>query len=237
MKKAVAWIMAVSVLFGIGYCFTGCSVLESFLGPILSEPIEEASDYTEEEHLQRVSDLVEKRYMQEGSEYTSYEVHPVYNENDELEYFIVDFEPEGYVYVQMSEVVTIVSVGMYVRYRPENEFWRPYTYAPGTECTVPDENGEMVTYEDIMFKQDENGNYYGFRISHFKAANIANEKRYLLRIYTKSGSFLGLVPAVKRGDKYLNLVSWEEMEFYPGLKSDDCVVSGIHFIPKPEFEL
>ena len=230
--------MAVSVLFGISYCVAGCSVLESFLGPILNEPIEKSSDYTEEEHLQRVSDLVEKRYMQEGSEYTSYEVHPVYNENDKLEYFIVDFEPEGYVYVQIHDVVTIMTTEMYVRDYHESEFWRPYTYVPGAECTVPDENGEMVTYKDIMFKQDENGNYYGFRVSHFKAAKIKNEKRYLLQIFDSTeGSRRGLVPAVKRGDKYLNLVSWEEFEFYPGLKSDDCVVSEVHFIPKAEFEL
>ena len=227
MKKAVAWIMAVSVLFGVGYCFTGC------IGTV----IDEASDYTEEEHLQRVSDLVEKRYMQEGSQYTSYEVYPVYDEYEELQYFVIDFEPEGYVYILLQKTVGRFCRGMYTRDCYENEFWRPYTYAPGAECTVPDENGEMVTYEDILFRQDENGNYYGFRVSHFKAANIANEKRYLLQLNRKSGDPLGLVPAVKRGEKYLNLVSWEEMEFYPGLRSDVCPYAYIGFIGKPDFDL
>ena len=187
--------------------------------------------------MQRVSALVEKRYMKEGSEYTSYEVHPVYDEYEDLKYFVVDFEPEGYVYVRISEKITLFSAGMYLRDRPESKFWRPYTYAPGAECTVPDENGELVTHHDVMYKQDEEGNYYGFRVSHFKAVNIENEKRYFLIIYDKSGSKRGIVPAVKRGDKYLNLASWEEMEFYPGLKSKECVVSDIHFIPKKEFNL
>ena len=227
MRLILSWIMAVSVLFGIGYCFTGC----------INTVIDEASNYTEEEHLQRVSDLVEKRYMQEGSEYTSYEVYPVYDEYEELSYFIVDFEPEGYVYIKLNKVIVTFGPSMYTR-SDENEFWRPYTYAPGTECTVPDENGEMVTYEDILFRQDENGNYYGFRVSHFKAANIMNEKRYLLQIYNGTGSSRrGLVPAVKRGDKYLNLVSWEEMEFYPGLQTDECPYADIVFIGKSYFDL
>ena len=175
--------------------------------------------------------------MQEGSKYTSYEVYPVYNEYEELKYFVIDFEPEGYVYILLQKTVGRFGRGMYTR-SYENEFWRPYTYAPGAECTVPDENGKMITYKDVMFKQDENGNYYGFRVSHFKAAKIENERRYLLQIYNGEGSSKrGLIPAVKRGDKYLNLVSWEEFEFYPGLQSDECSYADILFIGKPEFDL
>ena len=140
VKRIIVWIMAISVMLGIGSSFVGCDDLVAI--------IDEASNYTEEEHLQRVSALVEKRY----------EVHPVYDEYEDLKYFVVDFEPEGYVYVRISEKITLFSAGMYLRDRPESKFWRPYTYAPGAECTVPDENGELVTHHDVMYKQDEEGN-------------------------------------------------------------------------------
>jgi len=229
VKQIIVWIVAISVMLGIGSSFVGCDDLVAI--------IDEASNYTEEEHLQRVSALVEKRYMKEGSEYTSYEVHPVYDEYEDLSYFVVDFEPEGYVYIYLNKKIVSFGPSMYLRDRPESKFWRPYTYAPGAECTVPDENGELVTHHDVMYKQDEEGNYYGFRVSHFKAANIENERRYFLIIYDNNGSKRGIVPAVKRGDKYLNLASWEEMEFYPGLKSELCPYADIIFIGKPDFDL
>lgn len=229
VKRIIVWIVAISVMLGIGSSFVGCDDLVAI--------IDEASNYTEEEHLQRVSALVEKRYMKEGSEYTSYEVHPVYDEYEDLSYFVVDFEPEGYVYIYLNKKIVSFGPSMYLRDPDESEFWRPYTYAPGAECTVPDENGELVTHHDVMYKQDEEGNYYGFRISHFKAVNIVDEKRFLFQIYDDAGSKRGYAPAVKRGDKYFNLVSWEEFEFYPKLRSEECVISGIFFVGKSDFDL
>ena len=224
VKNSLVFFLAIGLLFG----FAGCNLLDI----ILSEEIDNANNYTEEEHLRRVSDLVEKRYMTDANEYTSFEVYPIYDEYEDLRYFVVDFEPEGYVYIYLNEKVVRFGPSMYWRCPYESEFWRPYTYAPGMECTVPDENGEMVTYHDICFKKDEEGNYYGFRVSHFKAANIKNEKRYLLQIYDKYSNTEGLVPVVKRDERYLNLVSWEEIEFYDEFCSENCVLSNISFIPK-----
>ncbi len=222
VKKSLVFFLAIGLLFG----FAGCNLLDI----ILSEEIDNANNYTEEEHIQRVSELVEKRYMTDTNEYTSFEVYPIYDEYEELRYFIVDFEPEGYVYIYLNEKVVRLGSSMYLRCTPESEFWRPYTYAPGMECTVPDENGEMVTYHDICFKKDEEGNYYGFRVSHFKASNIKNEKRYLFIVYDNTGSKRGYVPAVKRGERYLNLMSWEEFDFYPEIRSENCVISDIFLL-------
>ena len=79
--------------------------------------------------------------------------------------------------------------------------------------------------------QDENGAYYGFHVSHFRAANIRDERRYFIPV-----SDGNMMPAVKRGDMYLNLVSWQEVpcsaDFDNVLESDET-----HFAPKAGFPL
>lgn len=219
LKKIIAVFLAICIMLGIGCSFVGCSII-----------LDKASNYSEYEHLQRVSDLVEKRYMKEDGKYSSYEVYPVYNGYDELRYFVVDFEPEGYIYILLQEKIILFGVSMYTRSDGESKFWRPYTFEPGMICTIPDENGELKTYYDVCFKKDENGNYYGFRVSHFKAANIKNEKRYLLN------SERGYIPAVRRGDEYINLVSWDKIE-YPVIEISKYAVSNIGFVGKSYFNL
>ena len=50
VKKSLVFFLAIGLLFG----FAGCNLLDI----ILSEEIDNANNYTEEEHLQRVSELV-----------------------------------------------------------------------------------------------------------------------------------------------------------------------------------
>ena len=38
-----------------------------------------AGSYTEEQHIQRVTERAEERFLGEGSEYTGLEVYPIYN--------------------------------------------------------------------------------------------------------------------------------------------------------------
>ena len=59
--------------------------------------------YNEQEHFERVAKRVEKRYMQnEDSKFTSYEIYPLYDENDEISFFMVEFEPYGFVCVETN---------------------------------------------------------------------------------------------------------------------------------------
>ena len=160
-----------------------------------------ADKYTEEEHIQRVSKRVEKRYMQEGSEFTGYEVFPLYDANDELKYILVELEPYGFVYIRINKnsVKSVLSNGMYWRHHLEGYEWQRYTIVDGERVYETDENGEEIKYKD----------------SHFKVAGVENEKRYLLlaTIYDDyGGNDTRHVPAVKRGDKFLNLVSMEEFD-------------------------
>ena len=70
-------------------------ILLSFLlllGMLLSFSSCRASSYTEEEHIARVTERAKERFLGEGSEYTGLEVFPVYNEYDELNYMLIEFQ-------------------------------------------------------------------------------------------------------------------------------------------------
>ena len=206
MKKKVLAVILIAIVCSM--IFVGC--------------VPPADKYTEEEHIARVSKRVEKRYMQDGSEYTSYTVFPLYNADDELEFLLVEFEPYGFVYILIynkSMVVTLVS-GMYLRDYHEGQSWQRYTIKDGESVYETGENGEPIEYND----------------NHYKVAGVANERRYLLHIRVDEINSK-YVPAIKHGDKYLNLVSMEEFDFSLGQIYEDQPVADITFIPKSDFKL
>lgn len=69
----------------------------------------------------------------------------------------------------------------------------------------------LSDYPNRLWEIDQNGEPIIYKNSQFKIANITNEKRYFLWVEQKNGSLY--IPAVKRGDKYLNLVSMDEFVY------------------------
>ena len=220
MKRGLIAVLAAAILVATLGCFAGCA--------------DRAENYTEAEHLERVAALAEKRYMGEGSEYTSFEVHPLYDDSETLRYFLIEFAPAGYVYVLLKSETSLFGGGdMYQRGSPESALWYPYTVEKGAECVVPDESGRMVEYRDRRLKTDADGQYISYRVSHFKAANINGERRYFLPVYfgeeSRTPSF---IPAVRRGELFLNLVSMEELQYRPEMVTGQDAVSDISFFAK-----
>ena len=227
MKKSKVFcvIMAVCSLFAAALC-TGCSAL-----------------YSEEQHMQRIRERAEERFLGEDSEYTGLEVYPIYNEYDELKYALIEFEPQGFLYVLIREGITfelISGVGMYLcsDMEPE-ESWMPYRVKEGFNDEMIDEDGHKTTYNDCELFRDEKGDVIVYHQSHFKVAGIENERRYLLSIVSVShgsGSD-ALIPAVKRGEQYLNLVDGTLIDYEPGMQSATYAVEHLSFIPKSDFDL
>ena len=228
MKKITKFyvcIIAVVSLTAAGLC-TGCS----------------SGFYSEEQHIQRVRERAEERYLGEGSEYTGLEVYPVYNEYDELKYMLIELEPQGFMYVRIEKDSTfewLSGVGMYLCSELEPVSWMPYRVKEGMREEVVDENGHTSIYTDRELFRDENGNAIIYHQSHFKVAGIENERRYLLSIVSVShgsGSD-ALIPAVKRGEQYLNLVDGTLIDYEPGMQSATYAVEHLSFIPKSDFDL
>lgn len=202
-----------------------------------------AGSYTEEQHIQRVTARAEERFLGEGSEYTGLEVYPIYNEYDELNYMLIELEPQGFVYVLIRDDVTfewISGVGMYLCSELEPVSWIPYRVHEGMREEVVDEDGHTTYYTNRELFRDENGDVIVYHQSHFKVAGIENERRYLLSIVStvdySSGSD-ALIPAVKRGEQYLNLVDGTLIDYEPGMQSATYAVEYLYFIPKYDFSL
>ena len=78
---------------------------------------------------------------------------------------------------------------------------------------------------------DENDMPILHETSHFKTANIQDEKRYFLKYRSK------YIPAVKRNDKFLNLISMEYMDINYKNEIDQPTIDFVTFIPEPAFKL
>lgn len=185
--------------------------------------------YSEEKHMQRIRERAEERFLGEGSEYTGLEVYPIYNEYDELKYALIEFEPQGFLYVSIGEQAYPWK-GMYTLSSRESESWMPYRVKEGAIEDVYDADGNLLYQTtDREYFRDENGHVIIYYESHFKVSGIENERRYLL-----DGG--GLIPAVKRGEQYLDLVDGELIDYTPGEESDYATVD-FAFIGKAYFDL
>ena len=219
-KRFLTVIMAIGMASAVLLCGSGCT----------------AESYTEAQHIKRVTKLAEKRYLTEDSPYTSLQVFPLYTENDELGYFVIEFEPYGYVYVKIQQGTRCYIVGMYTLSSSYvDELWRRYEVEIGMDAPMTDDDGNYLgTYRNRKWVADEKGNYVNYRVSHFKAANIQNEKRYFLEIEQKANNSSdynrGYIPAIKRGARYLNLISMEEMKYEPKIEAEKyATADGVYF--------
>ena len=221
-KKLLSILMLAVIVLSI-FSLAGCTV--------------KASDFSDEEHFERVTKLVEKRYIQDNEDYTGYKLYPLYNENDTLAFFLVDLEPCGYVYIQINDedLSKIGGRSMYTRDCNENRIWRRCTVEIGNTALMTDERGQTVAYPDTKWITDENDEITDYYDSHFKVANICDEKRYLLKI-VQNGTY-DYMPAVKRGNQYLNLVSMELMDYESEFETKKYAVAHLGFIAKAEFNL
>lgn len=159
-KIKVKSIVALVLLFSLCMCFVWGHARQ-------------ASDYTTEQHIQRMSERIEKRFMAEDNgKRTGFEIKPLYNENGMLNIFLVEFEPYGYLYVLVGDELNKVFGWLGFRtsmYTLSNSTiirtWSPYTLNP-------------TTFEKEWIL-DEEGNKIVYNRSPFYVANAGNAKYYL----------------------------------------------------------
>ena len=188
--------------------------------------------YNEQEHFERVAKRVEKRYMQnEDSKFTSYEIYPLYDENDEISFFMVEFEPYGFVCVEINKSYSWLMsqfgiVGMYPKY-DYYTYGTWYRYRIRTDYSEEYLEGHWrkdVYRENQYYEVADDGERIEYHDSYYKVANIQNEKRYLLYINER------YIPAVKCGNNWLNLISMEEFDLNQPV--EDMPSSNIYFVIK-----
>lgn len=158
-----------------------------------------SSWYSEEQHIKRLNKRVENGYKNwnylNGEHYESFKIYPLYDENDTLKYFLVEFEPLGFTFVRVNEYelnrqfIGFFRKSMYTKGRLYRDDL-PYTPFVETLSSV-----EMPIL-------DENKNKVEFVKSPYYVGGYINEKKYFINCKT-SGYY---ICAVKRGDNFVNAV-------------------------------
>ena len=199
-----------------------------------------SSWYSEKQHTQRVENRIKRRFIDgdvllnsvnsktglpstANVKATDFEIYPLYNENDEPEYFLIEFEPYGYlyVYIRQKPIYSVFHGGysMYAISSPHgNQPWCQRSFYEGSYSDATENGLEVCGGHDgkyVVYDKDEKGNKIMYLNSPFKVKGIKDEKRYLV-----GRSYL---PAVKKGDKFVNLYSDEEFEIINGEYSEEQI--------------
>ena len=160
-----------------------------------------ASKYSEEEHIERVKKIIEEKYLEDN---VSYKLTPIYDYEDKLAYFVVDFSNNTYFYIKINE-------------KDLSFFWGPSMYVKDTmdSNSGPWKRSKFIEKDGQIieeFEQDENGNDILYYNSHFQVANIDDDTKCYLIDMKYSGNML--IPAIKLGDEWLNLITMETFNIY-----------------------
>lgn len=209
IKKLSAIILTVTLVFCM-FSLSGC--------------ISHSNNYSESEHIQRVTNLAKKRYIQENTPYSDLHVYPLYNKNDKLEYFLIEMEPYGYDYIKLHD--NDFGHSLYTRNASNNWPWARYVVEIGSWAYLKDDNGIIRDFKDRRWTElDENNDPIIYKCSHFKAADIQDERRYLLDV--DQDTEYGWMPAVKRNGRYLNLLSMDYMDYKYSVDTKKWPIAGI----------
>ena len=165
-------------------------------------------NFTDEEHINNIRPRIEKAYSIQRHEY---ELIPLYNQNEKLSCFLVNFADGGFSYFKID-----------FDFKPPklapNSLDRLYYHASAnytfkTKGWVIDN----VINGCSHVEKDENGKEIRYRDNHFKTSNIdKNLKWYLVELeYDYNNHIYYLyIPAIKVDGIFINVVSGKAINFF-----------------------
>ena len=204
----------------------GCLVVAAvfILTPVvLLTAGEKAWWYTEAQHIARIKRKVNKTFMTNEFEFESFDVYPLYSQDEKLGYFLVEFAPKGFMYVELLDE--------YLFIMRKSCCGRRSLYAYDGYPNFSDKRWsryDIVLGDIRYFESGLDNKRVVYENSPFAAADIKDEKRYMLDLKDVSGKNV-LVPAVKRGDKYINLISLAEVKFEYGCLTEEQAATEFRF--------
>ena len=223
MKK---WVKRVTAC--LLFCIIICSLILNF-----ASCAKKADSFTVEEHVQRITERLMKRFNNEDDwlfiNETGFNVYPLYDQNDKVNYCLVEVEPEGFMFVRiLDERKKIyscfgISTSMYrvSGIHDKDHTWSPYIKDVTDSQDPPD--------RDKIWILDENGEriYYS-RSPYYVTGNIT-EKMYFLELDNSIK-----VCAIKKDGEFINLVSCEKFSID---EWDKQAVLEITFWPSIAYDL
>lgn len=191
-----------------------------------------SSWYSEEQHVKRITKRLgkdeNKWNYKDGSSYESFNVYPLYNEDDDLEYFLVEYDPYGFGFLEMRDyeirpfLLKGWGVSMYFKSLPDViESWSPHTKDLTNSQPEPDRDKKWIL--------DESGNKIEYGKSPYYISGHINDKKYLIR---GDGGFIF---AVNQGELYINLISGVSFDINSEKDCSEQATVRMQFIPKPAY--
>lgn len=154
------------------------------------------SDFTVEEHADRIRERLDRKIPELEAIFDfnvdSYELLPVLSENNELSYYIAEFEPLGFLVIMLldekGDCDSVIPRSMYYHYDVVLE-WSPYYYDSNNkneECYYYDEFGEKIVYHHSPFyvNQTQSKKNYIFNYSGISYVFCTNIDGYLINQIT-----------------------------------------------------
>ncbi|MEE0842658.1 MAG: hypothetical protein U0M04_07175 [Christensenellales bacterium] len=169
--------------------------------------------YSTEQHMGRISKRVQERFIDTG-QYQSYSVYPLYDENDEVSHFLVEFEPSWHMVVEPQDALPLLFKRMYVC-NDLDGYSRWYRYRETLSVPCYDESIHWEWKDEINYphyseqvekwvETDSAGEIINRAESPYKAAGVEDDEK----LFLIEGKEM-FIPAVQRDGMYLNLVSME----------------------------
>ena len=235
MKKKVSIIVTLCVLASVVIAIT--------VGCVWTEVANNPNYYTADEHFERVCELAEEKVGKDN-----YKIDYLYNEKDELFGFLIEYSADiGGLDIVMvhnpsfSQKVSGVSMycginANYMRYKIRKEETEVFENGikwirPDKEVLQIEKNGKVEAqlaveaYPDRLWEINENGSGIMHTVSPYALAGADDEMKYLLQV--KQNGKTDYIPAIKKGDKYLNLISLEEFEYQYEYAQEEQAVMGL----------
>ncbi len=177
-------------------------------------------NYTVEQHIERITERLEKNIERYDYEYDSFKLYPLYNEEEKVEHFLAEFEPYGFCFIKLQKI-KILSLSPLVKtmYRrtefrgiKENSYWSPCDYNSPEDEWILDENGEEIHYRKSPY---------------YISGNLENRMYYIYNRYC----------TIKQGEDYINLVNGNKIEFINGKVSYDEIWLEMGIVNSPHLNL
>ncbi len=199
MNKLLQKIIAIPILLVLM-----CTIAISFCG-CTRYP----EDYTLEEHIEKISARVKKTYMKHNPELDSFEIYPLYYEEDQIYAFLVEFEPTGFVFMKPNKQNNSFLTHSNMYYSDSNYLRNKWSrYRLGGVDVPPSSFNEFdlipgYEYNGIIqyFESNGSGEIVYYQKSPYAIANVLEKKLFL------RGSIPFAIPCIKDEKGYLNLIS------------------------------
>lgn len=160
------------------------------------------SDFTEEQHKQRITERLQKRIdhwsYAPDKKFEGFELYPLYNENEELSFFLIELEPCAFVFVDLVDESSIIASWLDESMYPYRDILR---WSPYKTLKVDDEENKL----EKQWITDSNGEIIVYERSPYYITGNINNKKYILTTYDSNE----YICAVRKDDLFENLISGE----------------------------